>query len=341
MSQLNGVTATSVADLISQLNTFIAATPAWTTVHNAAGGEWSARKTPAGIDIAIATQWDTGDPQFLGIYQWLNAVYNAGADPWAQTDDSGNGAASTSNATLVTQRFAGLDEVNDMRLWVFEDDHYFHAVVEWTFSGSLVYTHFGAGYLDKYNDWTGGEYVYGGRAQLGTASDAAILAASTNILDGILNGANMELNAATLHIEGMDDQVAGGKYAVNMGAQGAGSLGNDRQAAPKARIHTVGGFRAGPGVMNFGQFAGTLAAGLLPIYSFNITYLNRVTGNAHGPLGVVKDIGGINIKNYVGGQELTIGSDTWVVFPSFKKWISGSKSGTTGHQGIAYKKITT
>lgn len=329
-----------MVDLIGKLNTFLKGTPGWTTHEaNFAGGEWAARKTPAGIDIGIATQWDTAGPNHLGIYQWHGAAYNTGNAPWAQNDDSGNGAASTSNASLVLQRFAGISDSPE-KLWVFEDDHYFHAVVRWPFSGSDVYTHFGAGILDKYNDWTGGEYVYGGRAQLGTASDVAILAGSTNILDGIVNGATMELNAATIRMESMADQVAGGKYAVHMGNQGSGSLGNDRQSSPKARIHTAGGFRAGPGVSAWGQFAGTLAAGLLPGYPFNVFHWNRTTGNVHGPLGVVKDVRGINIKNYTVGQELNIGGDIWIVFPSFKKWVSGSLSGTTGYQGIMYKKIT-
>lgn len=335
-------TTSSMVNLITLLDTFLGTTVGTWTTHNTAfgSGEWAARKTPAGIDIGIAAQWDTAAPLFLGLYQWHNAAYNNGVSPWQQTDDSGNGAASTSDAALGLARYAAISDA-PTQLWVFEDDHYFHCVVEWTFSGELTYTHFGAGMLDKYNDWTGGEYVYGHRTQTGVASDAAVLAGSTNLFDGILNGGTMELFAATLHIEGMADQVAGGKYAVNMGEQGAGSLGNDRQAAPKARIHTVGGFRAGPGVAAWGQFAGTLAAGLLPGYPLNIWYLNRVNGHTYGPLGAMKDVRGVSIKNFVAGQEVTIGGDTWVVFPSFKKWISGSKSGTSGHQGIMYKKVTT
>lgn len=150
----------------------------------------------------------------------------------------------------------------------------------------------------------------------------------------------MELNAATIHMEGFANQVAGGKYAVSMGNQASGSLGNDRQSTPKARIHVVGGYRAGPGVTNWGQYSGTLAAGLLPGYPMNFFHWDRVGDDVYGPLGTMKDVAGINIKNYTPGQELTIGADTWIVFPSFKKWISGSKSGTTLHQGIMYKKIT-
>jgi len=331
----------SMVDLITKLDTFLAGTPGWTTHNTAfASGEWAARKTPSGIDIGFASQWDTAAPSALGIYHFHGGAYNSGNSPWDQNDDSGNGAASTTDATILGARFAGITDT-PVQFWCFEDDHYFHVVVEWTFSGSLVYSHFGAGYLDKFNDWDGGEYVYGGRANLGTASDAAVLQFSYNLLDGLAFGGTMQLHAATIHMENMADQVAGGKYAVQLGNHSSGSLGNDRQTVPKARIHAAGGFRAGPGDMNWGQFAGTLAAGLLPAYPILTFHWNRTNGHVYGPLGVVKDVGGINIKNYVAGQELTISSDTWIVFPSFKKWISGSKSGTTLHQGMMYKKITT
>lgn len=339
MSWTNQATS-SMADFFTKLDTFLSGTPGWTTHNTAfASGEWGARKTPSGIDIGIAAQWDTGAPDHVGIYHFHGAVYNSGNSPWAQNDDSGNGAASTSDGSLVAQRFAGITDA-PVQFWCFEDDHYFHCVVEWTFSGASVYTHFGGGYLDKFNDWDGGEYVYGGRAQLGTSSDVALLPGSTNLLDGVLNGGSMQLNAATIHMENMADQVAGGKYAVAMGNHASGSLGNDRQGAPKARLHVASGFRGGPGVMAWGQFTGTLAAGLLPGYPILAFHWNRTNDHVY-PLGVMKDVAGISIKNYTPGQELTVGSDTWIVFPSFKKWISGSLSGTTGHQGIMYKKITT
>jgi hypothetical protein len=56
----------------------------------------------------------------------------------------------------------------------------------------------------------------------------------------------------------------------------------------------------------------------------------------------MKDVRGVSIRNYVGGQELTVGADTWIVFPTREKWPgSGAYTAKSGFQGIAYKKITT
>ncbi len=49
------------------------------------------------------------------------------------------------------------------------------------------------------------------------------------------------------------------------------------------------------------------------------------------------DVVGINIKNYEPGQELVNGSDTRVVFPSYRKQTTGQQS---ANQGVAYKKVS-
>lgn len=333
-------TTTNLADLISKLNTFLSGTPGWTTHHNAAGGEFAARKTAAGVDIGFASQWDTGSPNSLGIYQFYNAAYNSGLSPWAQTNDSGNGAASTSEASLIASRSVVITNT-PVQFWCFEDDNYFHVVVQ---VDADEYAHFGAGVLDKFNDYTGGEYVYGHRNSSGTSAPALSIN-STVLLDGILASSSPgnETYAATIHLEGLANQVASGKYAVCMGNHGSANLGNDRQAAPKARLHVNGGFRAGFFPFLFGQFPGSVQRGLLPMYPITPVYWDRTTDHFHGPLGMLKDVRGLNIRDFAAGDEVTIGSDTWTVFPTAKKALTdaGTGAGFTEYQGIAYKKVTT
>lgn len=333
-------TTTSLADLISKLDTFLS-TSGWTTVHTPASGEWAARKTAAGVDVAMATQWDTTTPAALGLYQWLGAAYNGASSPWAQNNDSGNGAASTSNATLLTGRYAYITNT-PVQFWCFEEDFYFRVVVE---SSTGLFRHFGAGSLEKFNDWVGGDYVYGQLQQTSYSSTPPVALYTTVLLDGLAAGTNIEKHAATVHITGMLNQPAGSLYGVAMGAQSASALGNDRQAVPKARIHLPGGFRAGAGVLNWGPFEGNVASGLLPGYPIVLMHRDVLGGSPtndfEGPLGRMKDVRGMNIKNYAGGDELTIGSDTWVIFPSYTKGTdSGSQVGTSGYQGIVYRKIT-
>lgn len=329
----------SLADFISKLNTFLS-TNGWTTHHSAANGEFAARKTASGVDVAFASQWDTTTPDNLGIYQWVGAAYNSGVSPWQQTDDSGNGAASTSNASLGGQRFANIGNT-PVQFWCFEEDYYFHVVVQ---INTTDYVHFGAGALALYNDWTGGEYVYGHRQQTGPNTSVAVLDGTTLLLDGLCKdgtdpSSGMELFAATIHCESLPNQVAGGKYAVSMGNQGSSNLGNDRQTTPKARVHFTGGMRAGPGVLAWGQFYGNVASGLLPGYPLNTFYFDRSTGDAYGPMGRVKDVRGMSIRDYVAGQEITVGSDTWVIFPAHRRY-EGTLTNSSGYQGIIYKKIT-
>ncbi len=343
MSYTNQQTS-SLADLISKLNTFLAspAAPGWTTVHTPGSGEWSARKTGAGFDVGIATQWDTSSPNHLGIYQWHGAVYSSLSSPWAQNDDSGSGAASTTDATIEGQRHVTITN-SPQQFWCFEDDTYFHVVVQYL---DDRFEHFGAGVLDKFNDWTGGEYAYGHRQETQFSADVAIQPGTSILLDGYAvdgtypSPSNMEEFAATLHVEGMDAQVAGGMWASVMGGQSFVNLGTDRQTVPKTRVLCPGGFRAGLVAQPFGALVGTLGAGLMPIYPILILYRNGTT-TALSPLGYMKDVRGASIKNFVGGDEVTIGSDTWIIFPSYKRATSDSSvNGTSAWQGIIYKKVT-
>ena len=78
---------------------------------------------------------------------------------------------------------------------------------------------------------------------------------------------------------------------------------------------------------------------MYPIVPF---YWNRTTNNITGPLGQMKDVRGLNIGNFAEEEEILVGSDTWVVFPTYRKTPTTTNvTGYTGYQGIAYKKVTT
>ncbi len=339
-------TTTNLADLISKLNTFLSGTPGWTTNHIPASGVFAARKSGAGYDIGFAAQWDTATPGNLGIYQWTGGAYNTGVNPWQQTNDSGNGFAGTSNASLNTARFANITNTPS-QFWCFEDDHYFHCVVQ--LADTVNYVHFGAGLLDKFNDWTGGEYVYGHtKTTVGASMQSTN---STFMLDGvILNtsgtpnmSASAQLFAATIHAEGLAGQGVNEKWCVSMGNQSSANLGNDRQGSPQPRRHWVGGFRGSSWALNFGQFRGTLNRALCPMYPLVSMYWRRSPDEIYGPMGQMKDVRGVNVRDYAAGDEVTVGSDTWVVFPAAQKSTSDGTptNGETGYLGVAYRKVTT
>lgn len=338
-------TTTNLADLIDKLNTFLSGTPGWTTHHNPAGGEFAARKNGSGYDIGFAAQWDTGTPGNLGIYQWTGGAYNSGVSPWQQTNDSGNGFAGTTNANLDDQRYAGITNT-PAQFWCFEDDHYFHCVVQ--LADTVNFVHFGAGLLDKFNDWTGGEYVYGHRKNTNfTGAQTMTVGASCFLLDGLCADTtgltNAEEYAATVHAEGLAGQGGSEKWCVSLGNQSSSLLGNDRQGSPQPRRHWVGGFLGSSWALDFGQFRGTLGRALCPMYPIVSMYWRRSPDELYGPMGQMKDVRGVNIRDFQAGDEITVGSDTWVVFPTGRKSTSDTtvNAGETGYQGVAYKKVTT
>ena len=233
-------------------------------------------------------------------------------------------------------------------MWIFTDaaGTYFHVVVD-RLDGTDA-QHFGAGALALYGDGdiTGGEYVYGQRFEQGVTTSVAVLPGSTTLLDGFAVDAtpptglaNMEDFVATIHLEGFPNAVASQKWQINMGNQGLSNLGLDRAGIARGLNH--GGFRSGPGVLQWGEFEGNVASGLQPGYPIN-TYFNDISTSGvdiYGPLGRMRDVRGINITNFVLGDTVTIGSDTWHLFPTFRKGETGALMTTTGHQGIMYKEI--
>jgi hypothetical protein len=345
MSYTNQTTS-SLPDLISKLNTFLSGTPGWTTNHVPASGVFAARKTGSGFDIGFASQWNVASPNNLGIYQWIGGAYNAGVNPWQQTNDSGNGAASTVDATLGSNRHAPITNT-PVQFWCFEDDNYFHCVVQAT---ATIFVHFGAGLLDKTSDWTGGEYVYGYRRDTANGATQVLSAGSaTYLLDGLLQNFTpglttlAETYAATIHAEGLAGQGGSEKWCVSMGNQPSANLGNDRQGSPQPRRHWLGGYRGGPHAKNLGLFRGSLQRGLCPMYPITSFYWRRSPDELHGPMGQMRDVRGLNIRDFAAGDEITVGSDVWVVFPAGQKSAADIITGTgfTGYQGIAYKKVTT
>jgi hypothetical protein len=61
-----------------------------------------------------------------------------------------------------------------------------------------------------------------------------------------------------------------------------------------------------------------------------------------GPVGQVPDVFRVNMKSLDAEQEITIGSDTYIVFPLINKDANNTVAGEgySGYEGLAYRKIT-
>lgn len=322
-------TATNIADLFSKLQTFATAN-GWTADHSASDRLFLTRS-----GVSVAFRWSTTSPTFAAIYQHL-AFVNSSTDPGNHTNDSGQGVISGVDATLAGGRGVNLPN-SSMRYWFFESDTYIHCVAE---VSPLSVRHFGFGTLIKKGTWTGGEYSYGSRDDpAGGTGSSAIRVVASYLLDG-LSGTTSDTTVrpfvGTLHVEGLPNQTASGKWGLTW-AGAVANTGTDRGGT--ARETVIGGFRSGPIARAFGRFGGVINNGLLSLYPIGCWYDDRSLARFY-ELGHMPDVRGCNVKNFTVADEITIGGDVWVLFPTRYK-SSVSATGSTRNQGIAYKKVTT
>jgi hypothetical protein len=321
----------SLVDFITKLDSFLT-TNGWTQDEFTVGdGTWAVSNVGTGREVRIVAQWDTSSPNFLALYHYIGGAYDSMNDPWGQINDSGNG---TNAGTLDTQ----IDDSRSVQItntpvqfWAFEDDYYVHVVVE---ISTGAYRHFGFGMLDKFNDWDGGAYCYGQWPGAGPNYNTGV---SENVLapfDGFSSGSLVQRYTTTLHVENVGTMLAAQKWAIH-GSDGMTITDQDRQASPQDRERLVWGARNGPVAIPFAPQAGTDLAGNAPLTPI-VVALADTTGQI--PLGQIQDVRQVSMRNYVGGNTIVVGSDTWYLFPAMEK--KTSLFAATGNIGLAYKQVS-
>jgi len=196
-----------------------------------------------------------------------------------------------------------------------------------------VFRHFGWGEsIDKYNDYTGGAFVYGHQwSQSGTYTDTPTGAFSSFHMDGLNATPN---DGATVHLEGLPDQDAAGRWGVTTQSQ---TLGNDR--AGEARLPLFGGARAGL----YGYATSWMRASELSSYKPLMPILLAYRDQTTTPdtvffLGEIPGVAIINMSYYTPGDEFTISGDTYMVFPWVRKQHLRVNTEESWNAGIAYLK---
>ncbi len=350
-------TVTSISDFITKLDSTMSS-HGWTSDHlditttAGTGGEWAMTRSSGATNIRFAASWDSENSGiYLGLYQYSDQAYVIGDRPWGQDHDSGNGFAGTTPDNSIKASRHVLLAAAPIQYWMFEDADYTHVVVEVS-SGN--FQHFGWGMLDKFGDWVGGEYCYGQQNNLTGFTNGLMGGIDTisGLLDGHFNDgtaltSGTELIAATIHAESLPNQTALGMWMISAGGKTTASeqsvFGSDRQSndgitADIARHMFIDGLRAGAPAEGFYRASsGTDVSGMNAMWEIAPRYYDDTSGHTYGPMGKMKDIRGLNITNWAGGDEMVQGGDTWVIFPLQVKFTSGS--GSSGNMGIAYKKI--
>tara|TARA_R110002153_G_scaffold54447_4_gene151674 strand:- start:1081 stop:2106 length:1026 start_codon:yes stop_codon:yes gene_type:complete len=333
--------ATDLGDLLSKLDVFLVAN-GWTQddfddgATTAAEGFANWTKNT----MSIGMKWIANSPNNVSLHQALS--YSGSGFPGTHTDDSGNGynAAFGTDALLDDERC-----INDMGDGPFVSYHFFeqdaspayvHVVVE---IASETFRHFGWGEMEKFNDWTGGEYCYGHFADEATNSTATDISAFV-LFDGIQTSTGPTTRrSATIHAEGWAHQIAAGeKWMQHLGGRTSDEDSDDTDSAGEFKRITFGGYRGGPVAYSLGSFRSDVATGHIPMYPLAI--FARDYANDFGFfMGNIPDIRGIDIFNFAPAQEVTIGSDVWVLFPQVRR-TEDNVVGRTYYGGVAYKKVT-
>lgn len=317
--------AADMAALITAIDTFLTTTAGgWTRDQLATGSGQAAWHRD---NIYVSVRWDTSSPNHLGIYQALG--YTGGNQPGQHPNDSGNGAVGSTNAIIDDERHVNGLGAGPYTYWFFELDTYMHIVVE---SSADVFKHFGWGTLEKFGDWTGGEYAYGHfKTAIGATSTA-----NTLLLDGLFataSGVSAGL-AATLHMEGLPAQPGGG--SGKWGQVWGRNTSAPTDSAPVAKAIVQGGFRGGPTAYPFGRYSGDSSTGAIPQYPIEL-YYQDVTNSRVYYLGRMPDVRGVNIRNFAARDVVAYGGDDWYFFPAQQKSVGNSSTGTN-NQGIAYRR---
>lgn len=232
--------------------------------------------------------------------------------------------------------------------WFFESDYYAHAVVEWA---TGHYRHFGMGSLNKIGKWYGGEYYYGTAwKQSVSLIDSGITNQHYCHLSGNIQGSTSSPQIYGQLSPGVAFPELQGRQSPES-AWGGGSAtpetgtgwGTDKDGRDRWSFH-VNDMRLG-----FNFFLSGLGQvpfnGYRPMQAITVfaTY-GGITPDHVVPIGSMPDCRLISMQGALeGGDEFTVGADTWVAFPLVRKTdIDLSDNTEEGSWfGYAYKKVLT
>jgi hypothetical protein len=337
-------TATDQTDLMSKLNTFAAANGYTTDYYNGTNKFLALSRSVDNLYVTFA--WDAINT--IAMYQALGFSATYQEQPWNQANDSGNGSSTIPSQINRGRQVSiiGNGPFTKYYFFAYTNPHNIFVVLE--FSPGL-YRHFGFGKVAKNSTWTGGAWCAGHLWNWAGSTPFTAYAtpghnAHTVLMDGALSqgttffGTYNDNAGGTLHCEGLPGQAAASKWGTCQD-EGEDDLYNDRAGNPRVRIN--GGCRKSVAIAQFGHFLPDLSNGFIPIIPHEIFYFDGDNGvNGWYYLGRMHNIGHITLQGIDPAQELTVGSDTWVAFPTVRKSDVGGTNQESENSGLIYKKVT-
>jgi hypothetical protein len=318
--------ATTQQDLIQKLHTF-AVTNGWTQ------DELDTTNKRSGLHLGncyVQFRWDSvASTGSIGLYQSLG--FTPGQWPGNHPSDSGNGYIGT---PITTQRrVSGIGNGAFPTYYFFSDTTYLYVVLEYV---TGLYRHFGFGVVEKVGTWTGGEFVVA-HVWSATQPDYPTGSYHNLLFDAHSPGASYATECGTIHAEGLPNQSGSGKWGVVWGYSGA-VANNGLDRGSNQRVAVVGGTRSGPMVNALCWCPANGANGFLAMAPIPLFYNWYATPPELRLIGFAPALRVINLRYFVAAEEVTVGADTWKIFPWVRKRHLKDGAAESWNAGLAYLK---
>lgn len=305
-------TPTSLSDFLNSLATF-AASAGWTVDSNGAGGSTyylAVHKNNCYLGYFVPNT--AAVPPALQLQLWGATGYAGSTLPSAQ-------AGASPQAVLMSPPPAGPYNAYHFFSTNTGGVDYLHALLEYS-SGNFLHIH--GGCLNPVGGATPATYIAGTQwssiTGLSSSSDAGPAAGAGNYtpFSAEQGGTGYRL----FQLRATVDSTARWFYPGN--ASPGRAIG-----AVRASSKNVHAFARAPNTFNQ----------LTPFIPLSL-FVERAAGNIYSYLGDVIDMRWVNLANYQAKDEITIGSDTWKVFPVISKQPFGSATAATNNYGFAFRK---
>lgn len=324
--------ASSAEDLIGKLFTFLTDGGIFTTPWTQDNLDNTGNKASIHLGSCyVHFQWTDSPGNAIAVAQSLGFI-SAGTGIDGHTNDSGNG-----NGSITSERRAQFNVAGPWTAYHFfayeGDNPAVYVLVE---ESTGIFRHaFGFGNAVKYGDWTGGEFAYGCFWNQGASYiDDPGSVWHTLLLDGS-NVASQESLGGTMHVEGLPNAPTGHKWGVFVNDTVAFNDGDGN-----GRAILFGASRGGPWTWELAWMQSSHLNAYKILLPITLWYRGTLdTPDEVIPLGEMPNVAVVNMANFSPGDEIAVGSDTWMVFPWVRKQYLAAGTEESWHGGYAYKKV--
>ena len=320
----------TISDLITALVNF-AVTNGWTQDELVtASGKAAIHKDGQYISFG----WATSSPTCFGIFQATG--YTGGNVPGTHPGSDGSYYSGGTNTSWRYGRHVELFSNGVFDAYYFFTDatgSYIHGVVEYQ---TGRYQHFGFGVLDKLGTWTGGQYAYG-------FNNVGSFQGSSFLMNGVANttfsgSGEYGRQAPTMVCTGIANTVYTSSYCASTASSTQSDYegSNNHDYAGNVRGTILADLSEGIMSRGLAYYSASLDTAYIPLIPVHLWYRNvrsTLTINELTYLGKMKDVRVIQMANLNDEQEISVGGDTWKVFPARYRSLSGDF-------GAAYKIVT-